>query len=427
MELKKGYKQTDIGIIPKDWSVTKVGEVCNIIGRIGYRGYTKEDIVKKNYGAIALSPSNIKDDEIEYNNLTYISWFKYEESPEIKIFENDIILVKTGSTYGKTCLVKNLKTRATINPQLVVLKNITINNVLLSYLFKNRIIQNQISKTIVGGAIPTLSQKQVASYIFPLPSTLIEQKAIAQILTDTDQLIQNLKTLIAKKKAIKQGAMQELLTGKKRLKGFSGVWEIKTLGDIAFIKTGSKNNQDKVSDGQYPFFVRSQTIERINSYSYDCEAILIPGEGGIGSIFHYLNEKFDVHQRVYVISQFSEKVFGKYVYLYMKEYFGEHAMKNSVKATVDSLRLPTFQVFELHIPKDIEEQKAIAQILSDMDLEIEALEIQLQKTQNLKQGMMQELLTGRIRLIDSTNENLESKNDSFLMAAEPKTQYKTTR
>ena len=154
-----------------------------------------------------------------------------------------------------------------------------------------------------------------------------------------------------------------------------------------------------IEDGEYPFFVRSTTVEQINSYSYDCEAILIPGEGRIGSIFHYINGRFDVHQRVYAITQFSNSVSGKYVYLYIAEHFGEHAMENSVKATVDSLRLPTFQNFDLALPPTLDEQTAIADILSDMDAEITALEAKLSKARQLKQGMMQELLTGRIRLV----------------------------
>lgn len=215
-----------------------------------------------------------------------------------------------------------------------------------------------------------------------------------------DALIGSLDQLIAKKHNIQQAAMQQLLTGQRRLPGFTGEWEVKRLGDIANIKTGSKNNQDKVEGGEYPFYVRSATVERINGYSHDCEAILIPGEGGIGNIFHYINGKFDVHQRVYAITQFSEGVSGKYIYLYMRVKFGVHAMQNSVKATVDSLRLPTFQVFEVLLPPTKDEQIAVAEAISDMECELEALEASRDKARQLKQGMMQELLTGRIRLID---------------------------
>jgi len=139
-------------------------------------------------------------------------------------------------------------------------------------------------------------------------------------------------------------------------------------------------------------------VERINSYSFDGEAILVPGEGGIGTIFHYINDKFDYHQRVYKISNFYEGISGLFTYYYMLINFNQQAMKNSVKATVDSLRLPTFKEFEITYPSDPKEQVAIANVLSDMDSDIEELKQKKVKYEKIKEGMMQQLLTGRIRL-----------------------------
>jgi len=212
--------------------------------------------------------------------------------------------------------------------------------------------------------------------------------------------LHHLENLTEKKRNIKQATMQELLTGKTRLPGFTGEWENKRLEDIAKIKTGDRNNQDKIDDGKYPFFVRSQTVERIDTFSHDCEAILVPGDGNIGSIFHYINGRFNIHQRVYAITRFDSSACAKYILYYMSNFFGPYAMENTVKATVDSLRLPTFQNFVIHLPPTMEEQEAIAEILTDMDAEIAALERRLEKTKAIKQGMMQQLLTGRIRLVD---------------------------
>ena len=214
-----------------------------------------------------------------------------------------------------------------------------------------------------------------------------------------DGLLAALDRLIAKKRDLKQAAMQQLLTGQTRLPGFHGDWEVKRLGEVAQVKTGSRNNENKVEDGQYPFFVRSEVVERINSYSYDCEAILVPGEGRIGDIFHYINGRFDVHQRVYAITNFSFDISAKFIYFYLSKYFGAWAMQNTVKATVDSLRLPTFLTFEMKLPSSLPEQTAIAEVLSDMDAELAALEQRRDKTRLLKQAMMQELLTGRTRLV----------------------------
>jgi len=203
---------------PKEgWEVKKLGEVCEIFGRIGFRGYTVNDIVEREQGAITISPSNLQNDKMDFTKCTYISWFKYEESPEIKIFNGDILLVKTGSTSGKTAIIKNLKEKATINPQIVVLKNILVDKLLLSYIMSYKVIQDQITTTIVGGAIPTLSQKQIASFKISLPKTIEEQTRIATILSDMDAEINALETKLEKYRNIKLGMMQELLTGKIRL------------------------------------------------------------------------------------------------------------------------------------------------------------------------------------------------------------------
>lgn len=244
-----------------------------------------------------------------------------------------------------------------------------------------------------------------------------EQRAIADALSDVSRMVAALERLVAKREAIKQGLMQELLTGRTRLPGFEEEWETTTLGEVARVKTGSRNNQDKSPLGKYPFFVRSPTVERIDSFAFDCEAILVPGEGNIGSIFHYVNGKFDVHQRVYKISHFDLSVHGRFVFHYLHQFFGRHALANSVKATVDSLRLPTFTRFEMRIPGSVDEQRAIAQVLTDADDELVALRARLEKAKAVKQGMMQELLTGRTRLPAPKPAEATDADDAEVQAA----------
>ena len=265
-------------------------------------------------------------------------------------------------------------------------------------------VNDQIAKILAGSNYPAINSRDVRLIEILCPPEISEQRAIAEALSDVDGLLNALEALIAKKRAIKQATMQQLLTGKTRLPGFSGKWETKLLGDVAHIKTGSKNNEDKDDNGQYPLYVRSAIVEQINSYCFDGEAILVPGEGGIENIFHYINGRFDCHQRVYMINRFANNVFGKLIYYIMVLQFGKHAMQNTVKATVDSLRLPTFQTFSFSIPKDVAEQRAIAEVLSDMDAEITALEQRRDKTIAIKQGMMQQLLTGRVRLFKKGTE-----------------------
>lgn len=218
IEKKRAIKQGAMQQLlkPKEgWKKTTLGEVCKIFGRIGFRGYTVKDIVPENEGALSISPSNILGGEMAFDKTTFISWEKYDESPEIKISVGDILLVKTASI-GKTALVKYLPCPATLNPQLVVLKKISVNNVFLGYIMQHDAIQNQIKEQVVGGVVPTLSQEQIANFVLCLPKP-DEQEKIANTLAAIDAEIDCLQISLDKYKQLKQGMIQELLTGKTRL------------------------------------------------------------------------------------------------------------------------------------------------------------------------------------------------------------------
>jgi type I restriction enzyme, S subunit len=175
-------------------------------------------------------------------------------------------------------------------------------------------------------------------------------------------------------------------------------WNVECIEALANITTGSRNTQDRVEDGQYPFFVRSQTVERINSYSFDGEAILTAGDGvGTGKVFHYINGKFDVHQRVYRISQFDVSLDGLFFYLYFSTHFYNRIMQMTAKSSVDSVRRDMIARMLVPVPPPAEQQ-AIAGALSDVNGLIDALGRLIAKKRSLKQAAMQQLLTGHIRL-----------------------------
>ena len=155
--------------IPDGWIWIKLSDCCHIVGRIGFRGYTKDDLVCESDGAITLSPSNIVDGKMDYASCTYISWKKYNESPEIQIRENDILLVKTGSSYGKCALVNNLPKEATINPQYVVLKYISVVPLYLTYILQSNYARECFDKFVLGTAIPTFTQEKLGNLVIPLP------------------------------------------------------------------------------------------------------------------------------------------------------------------------------------------------------------------------------------------------------------------
>jgi type I restriction enzyme S subunit len=176
-------------------------------------------------------------------------------------------------------------------------------------------------------------------------------------------------------------------------------WDLKYIENLAYITTGSRNTQDRVNDGLYPFFVRSQTIECINSYSFDGEAVLTAGDGvGTGKVFHYINGRFDAHQRVYRISDFNSLINGYFFFLYFSNHFYSRIMQMTAKSSVDSVRREMIARMPIPLPPKMAEQEAIAEALSDADALIESLEQFLAKKRHLKQGAMQELLTGKKRL-----------------------------
>jgi len=176
-------------------------------------------------------------------------------------------------------------------------------------------------------------------------------------------------------------------------------WNVDVIGNLAHITTGGKNTQDRMTDGMYPFFVRSQTVERINSYSFDGEAVLTAGDGvGTGKVFHYINGKFDVHQRVYRISDFSDRLNGYFFYLYFSTHFFNRIMQMTAKSSVDSVRMDMIARMPVPVPPTGREQRAIAAALSDVDALLEGQTRLIAKKRDLKQAAMQQLLTGQTRL-----------------------------
>lgn len=174
-------------------------------------------------------------------------------------------------------------------------------------------------------------------------------------------------------------------------------WDIKLLEELCKITTGNKDTQDKQEEGLYPFFVRSNTIERINSYSYDGESILTAGDGvGTGKVFHYINEKFEYHQRVYCLNQFNN-INGKFLFYYFSENFIRQVFKYSAKTSVDSVRKEMLTKMNVPMPP-LQEQEKIADILSTWDKSIEKIEKLIKEKDIQKKGLMQQLLTGETRL-----------------------------
>jgi type I restriction enzyme S subunit len=208
-----------IGEIPRHWGVSKIKFECEIFGRIGFRGYTTEDIVDEGEGVVSISPSNIVNNEFNLKNRTYLSWDKYHESPEIQIFPGDVILVKTGSV-GKTAIIPEGVSEMTLNPQLVVLKNIKPHN---KYLFAQttcRFIKESFDVEQTGSTTPTISQEKIKEFPLLLPP-FHEQEQIVEYLDNQTSIIDS--TIATEEKRIellkeyRQSLISEVVTGKVKV------------------------------------------------------------------------------------------------------------------------------------------------------------------------------------------------------------------
>ncbi len=208
-----------IGKIPYNWTVSKLKHVANIFGRIGYRGYTVNDIVSKEEGCVVLGPGNIVNNELQFDTTTYLAWNKYFESPEIMIFRNDIVFVKTGSTIGKTCLV-NSDEKMTLNPQMVVLKNIKLDNQYLFYLTTCSFFQSHFFIEQSGGSTPTISQEKILNFPILIPPKE-EQINIANSLKKKHEYFSKLIKLnlqrLEKLKEYRNALISSAVTGKIKI------------------------------------------------------------------------------------------------------------------------------------------------------------------------------------------------------------------
>ena len=217
----------------------------------------------------------------------------------------------------------------------------------------------------------------------PVPS-VEEQRKIGTYLDQLDNLI----TLHQRKCALLFSPFQALISLIFTTSTFS--WEQRKAKEICSIGTGKSNTQDQVDDGKYPFYIRSDVPVRSNKYLYDCEAVITIGDGNIGKVFHYVNGKFDLHQRCYKMTDFKD-IWGKYFFYYFSTKFYDRAMKMTAKATVDSVRLEMISEMDIKKPPQISEQKQIAEFFANLDNLITLHQRELEKLQNIKKSMLEKM------------------------------------
>ena len=376
-----GYKQTEVGVIPEEWDIALLGEIggvrmCKRVLKHQTREHGEVPFYKiGTFGGVADA---------------FITQSLFDEfSRKYSFPRKGDVLISAAGTIGRTVVYDGVP--AYFQDSNIVWIDNDESKVTNEYLWH----RYQVTKWSVshGGTVARLYNDNLRNKIhIPVPPPA-EQRAIATALSDVDALLAALDRLIAKKRDLKQAAMQQLLTGQTRLPGFTGKWETKRLGEVLKVRHGKSQHGITAADGRYPILASGGEIGRTNSYLYDRPSVLIGRKGTIDSP-QYVDSPFWTVDTLFFTEIANEAdakfIFYKFTMIRWRSY--------NEASGVPSLNAKTIENIEVSIPP-LPEQTAIATVLSDMDLELAALEQRRDKTRALKQGMMQELLTGRTRLV----------------------------
>ena len=418
MEIMNDFKNTEIGVIPQNWILNNLIETSVLKARIGWQGLTtKEYLTSGEYYLV--TGTDFFNGKILWDDCHFVEKFRYLQDSNIQLKQFDILITKDG-TIGKVAFINKLPLPATLNSGVFVLrpKNNSYLPEFLYYIFNSLYFGEFLRKLVAGSTINHLYQKDFISFKFPLPSHP-EQTAIAEVLSDTDKLIQTLEKLIAKKRNIKQGAMKKLLQPKEG-------WEMKKLGEIGelitkgttptslgrefqknginFIKIESLTPNGDIIPEKVAY-IDEYTHQLLKRSQLKTGDILFSIAGALGRVAIVKNEILpaNTNQALSIIRlKINSPIDLNYLTIYLtSEKIQTHILNVSVQGAQANLSLLNISQLLIDLPKSKEEQTRIATILSDMDAELNALESNLTKYKMLKLGMMQNLLTGKIRLIES--------------------------
>ena len=390
-----GYKQTEVGVIPEDWSIVRCSEITALIGKGAspkWQGFQYTD-----HGMLFVTSENVRDGFLDISEPKYLPLEFHEKLKRTKLQQGDILINLVGGSIGRSCRITRELGDANVNQAVAVFRLIdSKSGGFVSYLFHAPMTVKRIMDMQVDAARPNISLTNIRDFVIPLPPTKAEQEAIAEALSDTDALIESLEQLITKKRHLKQGAMQELLTGKKRLPGFSGEWEVKRLDAVCSMKSGEGITSDDIDEGaEFPCYGGNGLRGYAKSYTHDGNYALIGRQGALCGNVLGVSGKFFASEHAIVVTPFLQTEIVWLTFILGKMNLNQY----SESSAQPGLSVSKLLDLSVDCPPTKAEQTAIANILSAMDAEITTRETKLAKTRQLKQGMMHNLLTGRIRLI----------------------------
>lgn len=378
MEIRNGYKQTDIGLLPEDWQVRTIESVCKLVNGRGFKPFEWK---KEGLPIIRIQNLNGSD---EYN------YYQGSYDKKLEVEQGQLLFAWSGSrgtSFGPH-IWKGTKGLLNYHTWKVVVDELAIDK--SYFLHSLKVLTKEIEDDAHGASALVHTQKWIMEKLeFPSPSTKKEQTAIATALTDADELISSLEKLIAKKRNIKQGAMQQLLQPKEG-------WEVKRLGEIVEIRKGQLITESTRVNGNIPVIAGGKTPAYYhNKSNRNGKTITVSGSGASAGYVSFHDYPIFASDCSTIEEGFSYNL--EYIF-YFLQLIQEKIYRMQTGGAQPHIHPGDLAPIQLPVPSK-DEQDSISNILIDMDGEISALEAKQEKCKQIKQGMMQQLLTGKIRLV----------------------------
>jgi type I restriction enzyme S subunit len=422
--LNSPFKQTEVGMIPEEWCIAKFTEVTTLI-TCGLAATPK--YVSERSGYPFLSSMNVKNGRVLWSNFKYISHDLhkklYSNNPPQK---GDILYSRVGTIGEAAVIEEDFEFSIYVSLTLIKPGRVIDRYYLMHLLNSGPYRRRALDQVYLGSGVGNLNVEVVRNYPIVFPPTKAEQEAIAEVLSDADALIESLEQLIAKKRQIKQGTMQELLRPKdgwveKRLGnttvlkariGWQGLTTAEYLDSGDFYLVTGTDFKDGYVDWSNCHYVDESRYKQDKNIQLRVHDVLVTKDGTIGKValVNHLDKPATLNSGVFVIRPIEDAFHPEFFYcLLCSNVFAEFLGQLSAGSTINHLYQKDFVNFIYKAPARITEQEAVSTILSEMDAEIAVLEKKLAKARQIKQGMMQELLTGKTRLVNSGKWKVENE------------------
>jgi type I restriction enzyme S subunit len=416
MELKPGYKKTEYGIFPEDWDLKPLGKLTSLLTN-GFVGVATSHYVDNEDGVLYIQGYNVEVNGFNFRGIKRVSYEFHSQHQKSCLQEGDLLTIQTGDV-GVTAVVPSSLKGANCHALIITrfLKNTVISS-FYSQFFNSERGCSIFKKIEIGTTMKHVNCGDMAQLILPVPP-IEEQRSISVALSDVDALIAGLEKLITKKRDIKQAAMQQLLTGQTRLPGFSGEWARNDLKNLVstpvtdgphltptFYETGvpflSVNNlaNNRIDWSDLRFISKADD----EVFSRKCKPrkgdVLLGKAASVGKVaIVEADIDFNIWSPIALIRA-GAQVNSKFLYyqLLSADCICQVMLLTNASSQ-GNIGMGDIEKLQISYPC-YEEQMEIATVLADMDVELFGLETRLAKTRDLKQGMMQELLTGRTRLV----------------------------